>query len=219
MEIKRNEVLRYLGYREQVIGDALAQTIDRAIADCRQIARPKYIYRLFALHAEPAGLRLGESQVLLTGTSIRQHLQGATRCALLAATLGIEVENRIRVQEHTDLTAALAMDAAATTLVEAVCDRACEEIAAVAQEQHGQCTGTRFSPGYGDLPLELQPDLLAVLDADLRIGLTCTDNLILLPRKSVTAVVGLFDRPADTPRNNCATCDQRDRCAFSRTSS
>ncbi|MBR3258643.1 MAG: vitamin B12 dependent methionine synthase, partial [Eggerthellaceae bacterium] len=50
-------------------------------------------------------------------------------------------------------------------------------------------------PGYGDLPLEVQPDLLGLLDASRRLGITLSDSLLMSPTKSVTAIVGL--RPAE----------------------
>jgi cobalamin-dependent methionine synthase I len=49
----------------------------------------------------------------------------------------------------------------------------------------------RFSPGYGDLSLSVQSDLLNVLDARRNIGLTLSDSLMMIPQKSVTAIVGL----------------------------
>ena len=53
----------------------------------------------------------------------------------------------------------------------------------------------RFSPGYGDFPMESSKDLVGLLDAGRRIGLTVSQSGILIPRKSVTAVLGVSDRP------------------------
>jgi cobalamin-dependent methionine synthase I len=52
----------------------------------------------------------------------------------------------------------------------------------------------RFSPGYGDLPLELQTNLFKVLDCQHFIGLTLNDSMLMSPSKSVTAIVGLRER-------------------------
>ena len=49
----------------------------------------------------------------------------------------------------------------------------------------------RYSPGYGDLPLSVQPALLDALDAGRRLGVTLTESLLMVPMKSVTAVVGI----------------------------
>jgi hypothetical protein len=67
----------------------------------------------------------------------------------------------------------------------------------------------RFSPGYGDFPLGLQPKLLGVLDAERRLGLTVTPAHLLLPRKSVTAVIPFLpeNRFAAITAAACAGCD------------
>lgn len=211
MNIKKSEVLRYLGYRGQALGEGLDRAVDEAVETCRRLARPRYTYRVFETRREEGGVRLAGTGILLPGRDIAAFLEGAARCALLAATLGVEVESRIRVLERADLTAALLLDAAATAAVEAVCD---EAQAALADEAERLFPGGRYSPGYGDLPLSLQPEILAALDAGRRIGLTCTDRLLLLPRKSVTAAVGLFPEPAAEPGGSCDRCPLRENCIY-----
>ena len=70
----------------------------------------------------------------------------------------------------------------------------------------------RFSPGYGDFPLECQPGLFRLLGVQRNIGVTLTDSLLMLPTKSVTAVIGLCDGETPCP-TGCAACDRAD-CAF-----
>ena len=54
--------------------------------------------------------------------------------------------------------------------------------------RRGERLTRRYSCGYGDLPLSLQPDFVRVLDTPRKIGLACTPSLLLTPQKSVTAV-------------------------------
>ena len=49
----------------------------------------------------------------------------------------------------------------------------------------------RFSPGYGDLPIEIQKDIFRALDCPRRIGLTLNENLLMSPTKSVSAIIGI----------------------------
>jgi len=58
----------------------------------------------------------------------------------------------------------------------------------------GEGLVSRFSPGYGDLPLDYQRTLLSVLDTSRKIGVSLTDSLLMVPSKSVSAIVGV--RPA-----------------------
>ena len=79
----------------------------------------------------------------------------------------------------------------------------------------GLTTNWRFSPGYGDLPLSAQPALLKALDANRRLGIAVTSTNMLVPVKSVTAVLGLFEKPADGGEarvDACAICRLRDGC-------
>ncbi len=49
----------------------------------------------------------------------------------------------------------------------------------------------RFSPGYGDMPLAQSGQICEVLNTGRSIGLTVSQSGILMPRKSVTAVLGI----------------------------
>jgi cobalamin-dependent methionine synthase I len=97
------------------------------------------------------------------------------------------------------------MDALASAAIEALCDGIQAELAAELPEGY-YLTG-RFSCGYGDLPLEIQPEILAVLNTQKTIGLFCNQNNILLPRKSVTAVMGVTAVRQET--DICDTCRLR----------
>lgn len=72
----------------------------------------------------------------------------------------------------------------------------------------------RFSPGYGDLPLSLQNDLLDLLDAPRRVGLTASASHILLPRKSVTAILGVADGPIEKTIRSCLGCPAHGSCQY-----
>ena len=76
----------------------------------------------------------------------------------------------------------------------------------------GESLVQRYSPGYGDFPLECQPGLFRLLGVQRNIGVTLTDSLLMLPTKSVTAVIGISDAALPCPAG-CAACDRRD-CAF-----
>ena len=107
---------------------------------------------------------------------------------------------------------AVMLDACGSAWVESGCNAAEEELAA---RFPGRYLTDRFSPGYGDLPLSAQPTFLACLDATRSLGITATDTNLLIPTKSVTAVLGLFDHePPDNPPNPCDDCLIRHNCPF-----
>ena len=51
----------------------------------------------------------------------------------------------------------------------------------------------RFSPGYGDVSLEVQRIFFELLDCQKNLALTLNDSLIMSPEKSVTAFVGIYE--------------------------
>jgi 5-methyltetrahydrofolate--homocysteine methyltransferase len=97
--------------------------------------------------------------------------------------------------------------------IEQVCSKVDELLA---EKYKGWNMTFRFSPGYGDYPIELQSEFLRMLDAPRKIGLTTNNNYLLMPTKSVTAILGLSQSPIDRKKRGCAICNMRDKCRFRR---
>lgn len=220
MELNRREILRYLGYkRKQELTSKVEAELEQMMAEVQQIAQPRYTYRIFQCQGDAGSkmIKVQGTDLALSGKSIYHHLKNAQSVAMLAATLGIEVERQIRKYELTAMSKALILDACCTAYIEQICDLAeCEIEEAVA----GKYTlNRRFSPGYGDLPMDVQPDLLAVLEADRRLGINLSESMLMMPRKSVSAVIGLFeDEKLARPRrkSSCSDCSMVQDCGFKR---
>lgn len=210
--LNKKEVLRYLGYkRNQELTAEMSQLIDEVMVEVQAISQPRYYYQFheLAVQSEKA-IQVVGTDLILRGKAIGKHLQKAQKVALLGATLGIGVEQQIRRYEITDLTRSLILDACCVELIEKICDLAeCDIIDQVAEA--GLTLNRRFSPGYGDLPLATQRDFLKVIKGDTNLGITLTQTDLMIPRKSVTAIIGLFADPAEAlPKrkgNFCKDCD------------
>lgn len=219
-ELSRAEMLRYLGHSHQAIGDELAGRIEAAAALATEDARPVGVYRIFRSAAacnddEEPCIRLLGTTIELQGRDIYRHLKDASRCAVLCCTLGMQTERRMRELAARDPLDATLYDAACSALVEGAVDMLDESVQQRAAS-HGFKTNWRFSCGYGDCPLEAQPSLLAALNAGRLCGVSATPGCLLLPSKSVTAMIGLFEgevRDANS-RPNCSICRLRTSCAF-----
>ena len=219
--IDRAEMLRYLGYSGQEVAGELVERIERIAQACEGALAPRGAARCYPVAPVPDGSD-GVSAIGLAGTTVRLrgrsaflHLKDARFCAVLACTLGAESERRLRALAATDPLGAALFDAACSAYVEAGAAALEDEVRARA-ERAGYAINWRFSPGYGDLPLDAQPDLLAALDAARGLGITCTSSHMLVPSKSVTALVGLFDTApasADAP-HPCSLCRLRAACAL-----
>lgn len=211
-EQAKEEVFRYLGRRGQEVPEALEEMVEACMTEMAQAARPRFVTGQYDIKKTEQGLLLEGAGLTLPGANIARHLSGCQEAILLAATLGVEADGLIRRWEPVDLTRSLVLDACATQQIEALCDQGEEELRAEAAKEGKQATG-RYSPGYGDLPLSLQPKVLVALDAGRRIGLTCTDRWILLPRKSVTAVIGRGEGMAPRAKG-CENCPMGVSCPY-----
>ena len=214
IKIEKSEVLRYLGHRGQTLDGQTLQMLDECISEMLGAIRPRFVYRLFDIRQSGAGVELISSGVILRGESIKKHLCDCERCALMAATLGIEADSLISRCEHRSMTRAVMLDACASDCIEKVCDTAEREIKEAARRE-GFNTKFRFSAGYGDLPLDHQGEIIAALNASKQIGLTVTADNIMIPRKSVTAVIGFTKAAADV-KDKCSVCENRENCEYRR---
>ncbi len=118
-------------------------------------------------------------------------LKGCSQAFLFAATLGTEVDALLRRYGQIAPADLVMAQAVATALIESYCDLCQEEML---KDVPGKVLRPRFSPGYGDLPLEVQTDLFAALDATKRIGVTLTATQLMVPSKSVSAIIGCGDK-------------------------
>lgn len=186
-EISISEAARYIGIRTAP-DEQTANLFERYEKIVRSRLRPAYVYRETEIDFKKGFVVLSGMDVPLTGKSIQKLLEGCNRAVILGATVSAEADRLIRETSVVDMAAAVVVDALCSAAIEQVCDRAETEIFG---DMPKNMRTYRFSPGYGDLPIELQKDWLNYLNAQRRIGLSCTDSYLLTPTKSVTAIIGI----------------------------
>ncbi len=179
----RREILRYAGCgaEDEVVLALLAECLDE-VSDKLSYA---VCYRIL-----PVTLSEGVcdfSLFRLQSKGLFRNLAGCDKVLLFAATVGIGVDRLIAKYGRISPTKALLMQAIGAERIEALCDAFCQSL----QEEAGWSLRPRFSPGYGDLPLETQKEIFALLQCEKHLGLCLTDSLLMSPTKSVTAFVGI----------------------------
>lgn len=203
------EALRYLGaagakgeYRDQVA---------TVLMDAQRRFPPRYVYKIVTVEKQGKGIFLPEMSLKLSGRLAEKMLGPCRRAAVLVCTLGLTFEQQVRACQAKDMVQAVMLDACGSALVESGCDRAEQELR---ERFPGVYLTERFSPGYSDLPLNLQPDICAALDSRRRLGVYVSDSCMLTPQKSVTALVGLADEPQPARIRGCAYCGLREQCSL-----
>ena len=214
-EIDVMEALRYLGAGRNPPPE-LREQVSSAARELMSALRPRWTWKLFRLSREDRegtfflyDSTLNRVVLTLKGQSAGTMLSSCCQAVLLACTLGAEFDAMLRAAQARDMADAVILDACASAWVEAGCGAAEREIAA---RLPGQFLTDRFSPGYGDLPLSLQRDICAILDTPRRLGVYVTDSLLMNPSKSVTAFLGLSDRPQMARIRGCGYCAMRETC-------
>lgn len=205
-----DEALRYAGVSAPA-PETLRREMEAIAVRLDGKVRPRYTWRAFPIDRSEGALLLQGSGVTLTGRMAAQMLERCDQAVLLACTIGEGFDAMLRTEQARDMAKAVMMDACGSAWVESVCDEAEREISARFPDLY---LTDRFSPGYGDLPLALQPAICAALDTPRRVGVHVTQSLLLNPAKSVTAIVGLSDRPQSAKIRGCAYCSLRETCTI-----
>ncbi len=181
LKIRVRDVMRYLRVRES---DA---TMRRLLEECSNIvyeaAVPKAVYAKVNVNIKNKIVDFGFIKV--KSESLAVHLADCDEAYIMAATLGVGTDRLYEKYNKIFQTKAAVCDATASALIESFCDYVNDFIV------DGKDAAMRFSPGYGDFDLQYQPHILNFLDAHKKIGISLTDSLMMVPTKSVTAIVGI----------------------------
>ena len=183
--VNQREWFRYMGVKDA--NEEIAVLAETCLKETEGCFSARVCYCEVPVRLENGTVDLtvwnGESRFL------RERLKNCESAVIFAATVGLEIDRLVKKYSRTSPSKALCLQALGTERVEALCDLFCEELKERVQKKGMQTTG-RFSPGYGDLPLEMQTDIFRVLDCARHIGVTLNDSLLMSPTKSVTAIVG-----------------------------
>lgn len=214
IRIARKETLLYLGYKNTEPTAEIESLIEECTAEFLPAAAYKACYeRLPISFGNEPVIHLGFADV--QSRSLWKNLAGCTEIILLAATAGPGVDRLIQRYSVVSPGKALVFQALGAAAVESFLDFLCTEFANELASE-ALYIRPRFSPGYGDFPLSCQKDLFRFLDCPRKAGISLTDNLLMTPTKSVSAVIGLSKTNTKCIPAGCESCPKAD-CAFRRT--
>lgn len=203
MEILESEVLRYLGYRGAPPDETVIRQIEEAKTELEACITPRNVYGKWACRVDPVGIsRIGD--IIIESKALAACIKDCEQAVLFAATLGTEADTLIRRYSVTDIGKAAILQAASATMLESYCDDLERQIMDESALD-GLYTTPRFSPGYGDFSIAHQKDILNLLDCGRWIGLTMANSFMLIPTKSVSALIGL-SRAKNHHMKKCEDC-------------
>lgn len=181
--LDKKEILRYAGCKD------VNERVLALVEECLLEIEDKLTYRV--CYAEfPLLVRDGEVDLIfakLTSTTLQKAFADCGSYILFAATVGLEMDRLIAKYSCLSPAKALLLQAIGAERIESLCNHFCAEL-----QSDGKHIRPRVSPGYGDIPLEIQRDIFSTLDCPRKIGLTLNSSMLMTPTKSVTAFIGVY---------------------------
>ena len=183
----RDEILRYCGIKpgsDSGETETLKGVIKRLVEQACPKLSCKACYATFPVKTCENEVDVGFAKVI--SRDLAGHLSGCRFAVVFAATIGMEFDRLLARKSAVLPSEALVMQAIGAERIESLCDTFEREIVG-----NTNIIAQRFSPGYGDLPLEFQRDIFTALGCSKRIGLMLGESFIMSPSKSVTAIIGV----------------------------
>ena len=182
IKINKNELARRL----KTDRNFEHSVVDLCIEEFNKVARYGYAYVTVPVEFVRENVcDLGFGNI--ESTNLYNVLKGCKTAIILAVTTGIDVDRLLNKYSVISASKHFITDAVASAAAESFCDYMDDMLRKNSAKPH------RFSPGYGDLALEIQPQLLGMLNASKNIGITINKSLLMTPVKSITAIMGVCD--------------------------
>lgn len=188
------ELYRYAGFAKaavsQMTDSQMEELAQEAVTAVSQKMNCRSVYSKFDLEL------LDEEKICFAGKQIQSHyltlnLKGCHSVYLFAATLGPAVDMLIQRESKINPAKAVMLQAAGAMFVEKYCDLFIDFLKSE-ETRDGNSLKPRYSPGFGDVSLEVQKTFFELLECQKNLALTLNDTLIMSPEKSVTAFVGVY---------------------------
>ena len=210
-KLNQNEALRYLGYRQNAPDTKVQCILDECEKELLSIVKPRFVYKVFDIESVQGGVKVLNTNLVMPGNAIKDHLEDCEKVVLMGVTISMDVDRLLRKTQVNDMARALIVDSLASVAVEQACNKV-EEFIKKELVEYNQTW--RFGVGYGDLSLDIQGEFLDVINAPKIIGLSASKSNMLIPTKSVTAIIGLSKIEIKKIKRGCQTCNMKDSCTY-----
>ncbi len=177
-------MLKYDWHRGYVL-EEFHKKVLKLIEKGYELSEARGVYSIELIITKEKNRIVLASGMTLEGTAISRHCQDYTHVFLMAVTIGEKLEKEIERSEPDE---AVILDAFGSEAAEAAAESLNSIIKREAVHAGFYTFNYRFSPGYADFPLSTNKDFETYLQIE-EIGIKVTETYMLLPRKSITAVI------------------------------
>ena len=182
LPLDKKEILRYAGCKGE--DGQISALLDECIAEAS--GRLTFQARYCLLPCEIEGDNCNFFDFSVQSKHLALCLKDCQTAVVFCCSIGIEMDRLIAKYSRFSPTKGVLMQALGAERIEALCDVFCGDIA----KEYNAKPRPRFSPGYGDLSLQTQNQMMRLIDLQ-KMGVGLNDSLLLSPSKTVTAFLGL----------------------------
>lgn len=180
--------------------------IEEAIKKAKGLISPKGVYTLKkVLSIKDGRLYFAKGGGFKLSRQVSRGLYGSSRLVIFAVTIGDELEKEVTyLSKNGRSTEAACLDAVGSALCEEA-QRALAGYILAKEASNGESLSLPFSPGYCGFDLIRQKRIFKLVDSS-KIRLSLTEPSLMIPRKSISGLIGIGDFNS-TPPNPCLECD------------
>ena len=210
-----DQVLRAQGADPAVIRarrPALVEASEQALKEGLAYLAPVAAYRELAVESLRHERLVLQGGGALTGPLIAQHLRAARQVVVLTCTIGDALERLISEAMSEDPVRGLALDGLGSAAAEGLAAAAAAHFEDQARAK-GLQTTIPLSPGMVGWPVEEgQAEIFSLVDGG-EAGISLTSGGMMVPRKSISLVIGVGKDVAAEGRA-CDFCNLRETCRY-----
>ncbi|MBQ8504362.1 MAG: hypothetical protein IJ491_08835 [Clostridia bacterium] len=186
IEVDKKQALRFMGCKQEIISEDFDELYNECLELYLASADLKAVVRKTDVSFQD-GNKIKFDFGTIESESLKKNLRGCKSAYVFAATAGSEVDRQIKKLSVMSDGKAMILSCIASSGIECWCDFINDEMA------RNKVLRPRFSPGYGDVSLCVQKDIFDFLDVNRKLGMSLTEALMMVPVKSVTAIVGIVE--------------------------
>ncbi len=186
-------ILTRLGYQKTttVFSDEYREKLNEIIKTGILLCNTRGLFARFEIVQKGKEFVKLENGVVFESESLSNLLKNSIEVVLMASTVGKEITDKIHSEvESGDASVGVILDSVASQTADAALNWMVDFINKLIRREGKTLTRTRYSPGYGDLPLINQKKIFDTLGLE-KLGLEITERYMLIPEKSVIAIAGI----------------------------
>ena len=200
---------RFDSAKDETVKKALGEFALKSIEISKNKAVPGIaIVKKDILSLEPGSIEI-EKDIKFMTKELANHLKGASQIYIYVVTIGKSIENAAtECMKSGDPLTGYLLDRTGSFAVESLAKNT-EYAIRKALALQNLSVSMRFSPGYCDWPIEEQFKLAKLIDFQ-KAGVTLSENCMMIPKKSISAIVGIGPKELFTKiQSPCTVCNMK----------